>query len=174
MSPFNSHPTLRGRIELAYLSAKSKLWDTRQVREQRILLMLGILIVSVLSWKFIWVPSELYEEQAKLNYSKINADQVWLVGHPPKALTDEQPLEQKSLSKIITDTALDHHITINSLTLESDSKARLHTSQVSYRAAIEWLYMLENRCHLTLEELEINKVSEGVVEIKMTAVRGLN
>jgi type II secretory pathway component PulM len=127
-------------------------------------------LAIVVMWRTMWLPAHAYLEEAKKQYAYNVTEQAWLARHASEQ-TGQPSLEQKSLSAILTETSQSSHIVINSLTIESENRVQFHSVQMPYTVAVNWLYLLETKFNLKLDELEINKTEEGMVDIKATIVK---
>lgn len=162
--------TLKARVDALRARATARAWSWLQPREQRALALGAAVLAAAIAWKAVLLPAQAYLHQAQQAYEQNKVALVSLarIRH---GMAVPAPRSTASLSAVLTETAQAAGVGINTLTVQSDTKVELQSAPVAFSVALGWLAALETREHLIIDDLQIRKVAEGIVRLRLVVTR---
>lgn len=157
-----------------YWQAIQNWWQTRQQREQLILIFLGIFIIFLLFYRSIWEPVRHNNQQA--NNRLYDQMQQWqwiqqqsrLAKSLQSVTTDRQTNRHVSLSQKINKTAQKHKIPIERFQQITQNKIIININKVVYSQLINWLQQISQQ-QVILLKVQIKRLEQnGWVSAKLT------
>lgn len=148
-------------------------WQNLGLRERRLLLICGVLLLFAMFKYGLMMPMSYYQQQTERDYvqAKTDLDSVILLLDKIKLLQQKQP-EKKSypLEKSIEESLQQHQlqkikwvILDNSITIES--------TEVEFAVLISWLADLEGKYGIYVNEIDFHKHNSIPNKIQLIKLR---
>lgn len=134
-------------------------WEERPLSEKRILAILGIFVVICLFYLLVvdtLVSWRAQEERQLLANQKIYT-QVTRLAHRFEQQKAAPNANSEGLATVIDKSLQKNGLTMRGFQPGKNNDARLRLSDVAYEALVQWLYDVEYKHNITIEELSISQ-----------------
>ena len=151
-------------------------WQSRQPREQLILIVLSLLLSFVVLYQGLWLQSKESHQNAKTLLNKQINQWLWMQQQSNVAnrLNNNNPqsaVQNGNINQIINSSARKHKITISRFQQLDDKRIVLSINKSEYKMAIRWLYDLSQQ-QLQIQTLKIKRLKQsGLVSVHTTLAR---
>jgi len=138
-------------------------WQQRPAKEQMILSALGVLIVCALLYLFVFEPivSWRAQEAKKLMANERLATQVnSLVDRYQARKSSGKAGVSEGLAVLVDKSLREYDLSMQGFQPGKKNDARLRLSNVAYQPLTQWLYDLEYRYGISIEELTVSQAKE--------------
>ncbi len=156
-------------ISSSSLYKNSQLWFTSlNVRDQKILKILALLFLVALMFTWIWQPSNIAQQKAAKKFNvelkfhqnmKENAFRFSGIGQTNTS-------NNGSILSLVNNTAKAKNIVLKRFEPEGKNGLRIWLDQVHFNSTIDWLETLEKDKGIRIEQVSIDKVSPGIVNLR--------
>ncbi len=146
-------------------------WQRLAPRERLLLTLLGAFLLAVIFYLLLWLPAmrgvtdarQYYEEQRSLYaYLQENTELARSMSR------DNQPmLPPEQLQGLVTQTAQDRGLRIDSFDMNADGNLQVSLPGVSYSAMLFWVEELQ-ALGVSLAEVSLQRAGEGRVDARLT------
>lgn len=138
-------------------------WNGRSVLEKRILLLVAGLVICSLFYLLIFDPLVAWREQEKkemLANNRVYTQVIRLV----ERFQEQQPsgeVNSDGLAGVIDKSLQENNLSMRGFQPGSKNDARLRLSNVTYDALVQWLYDVEYKHRLIIDELSVSQAKES-------------
>ena len=148
-------------------------WEERPLSEKRILAILGVLVVISVFYLLVvdtLVTWQAQEERKLLSNEKIYT-QVTHLAHRFEQQKTASDTNSEGLATVIDKSLQENGLTMRGFQPGKNNDARLRLSDVAYEALVQWLYDVEYKHNITIEELSISQAKTAGLLIANIRVR---
>lgn len=131
-------------------------WQSRTLRERRVLLAAAVLLILLLTWWWLIDPAISMRKKMQQQLPELRAQSAQLqalakeVTELPAAAPATQPLSRQELEHLLSASGLKaHQITV------TDSTVTPNFSDTSFSALIEWLQQVQREQQLSVTEATV-------------------
>ena len=135
-------------------------WQERPVSEQRILGVVGVLMVLCIAYFFVIEPVVDYRDKQHTLLSqkkKIHAQSVPLVERiQARTLSASSDDGSAGLARVIDQSLQQYNLSMRDFQRGRDGDARVRFKDVDFPSTIKWLYDIEHNKNIIIDELSIS------------------
>ena len=142
-------------------------WQQLSIREQRLLMLAGGLLIALIFYLALWRPVHQAHDRALQRFDAARADWQWLnetLAHsPPSATAPVRVLTPPALQEMLRQ----HRLQSALKQLRPDRKGliEIQLQQAPAQAIINWLHALRQQYHVVPERIHIKPVKPGRVDV---------
>ncbi|MBF0263877.1 MAG: type II secretion system protein M [Gammaproteobacteria bacterium] len=154
-------------------------WQSRLQREQWVLIVLAIFVVSVFSYKTIWLGIKEENQLASMQLQNQIQQWQWLKGQihqiqtlQPSNSDNNKNQANSSASQLINRQAKRNNISISRFQQLNQKKINITIDETKYNLLIQWLLSLSEQ-HISIIKIQIKRLAKnsnnsGLVSARLT------
>ena len=162
-----------GQIDRLKESSIGRWFTQREVGEQRILLVVGALVVAALCWLLLWKPVSDWREVSHNRYQNAQATLQWLQVNEQRAravATVSAPNrgEGGNLMALVTRSAAGLGIKLNRLQPNASGGVTVVMESQNFDNLLTWLVQLRENNSVQVANVSINREEQpGLVDVQL-------
>jgi len=160
---------LRLQIEKSTLYKGFNDWYSQlNAKDQLIVKVLSVCVLIILLVAWVWQPVANGKQEAEsrfaseMTFHKKLKDNAYLFSNNSAS----QPGQDGSILSVINNTAKVKNIHLKRFEPEGDNGLRIWLDQVNFNSLIDWLELLETTRGIKVEQISIDKVNSGIVNVR--------
>ncbi len=149
-------------------------WESLDTKEQIILGALGLAVVLVSLWLFVYQPISQWKAQqasSVASQQRTLTEVSRLVGQIKANNSNGDQANKGSLLTIVNRTLDKNGLKMVSFTPNRDGTGRLQLENVTYEPLMQWLYDLEYKENVQVMDINIVQTSPGLLSVKNIRLR---
>ncbi|GAA6133374.1 hypothetical protein NBRC116188_01630 [Oceaniserpentilla sp. 4NH20-0058] len=165
----NLKRNLKIQLEQSSLYKSTHNWFTNLAeKDQKLVKLLGIVVSIAIVYSWVWSPVSQKRDSAIKRYESEMAfhtkmkENAYLFG----AGTSTSAGGNKSILSTVNNTAKVKNIHLKRFEPDGDTGLRIWLDKVNFNSAIDWLELLESSRGIKVEQISIDKVEPGIVNIR--------
>lgn len=166
----NLKHNFKRQLEQSALYISTKSWyEQLAERDQKIVKAISVIVVAALLFSWVWQPVMQGRAEAESRYVKElkfhnkMKENAYLFS---QASSGASTGTGGSILSTVNNTAKVKNIQLKRFEPDGDSGLRIWLDKVNFDAAIAWLELLETTRGITVEQISIDKVEPGIVNIR--------
>lgn len=168
MSKFSeqAHAQVNQLKQNKYVLQARAWYDGLNQRDQRFVKVVAILFVSALLFNWIWHPVMQMETHAQKRYESALKLHQHMKDNAPSGTSTSTTSNDGSLLGIVNSIAKAKGVTLKRFEPNGTTGLRVWLDKVDFNKAIDWIETLEASKGITAEQMNIEKVNSGIVNIR--------
>jgi general secretion pathway protein M len=139
-------------------------------RDQKVVKGLSLVITLALVFSWVWAPSVSSKHKAEKRFEsalsfheKMKSNAHYFSGSAQKIASNNG-----SILSIVNNTAKAKGVQLKRFEPDGNGGLRIWLDKVSFDSSIDWLELLEKEKGLKVEQISLDKVKSGIVNIRAT------
>jgi len=165
----NLKRNLKHQIEQSSIYKSTATWyESLAERDQKVVKALCLIVVIALVYSWVWLPvsqgreSAISRYESELTFHKKMKENAYLFSQGSTSTTQSD----SSILTTVNTTAKVKNIQLKRFEPEGDSGLRIWLDKVNFNSAVDWLELLESSRGIKVEQISIDKVESGIVNIR--------
>ncbi|NVK38914.1 MAG: type II secretion system protein M [Gammaproteobacteria bacterium] len=157
------------QLEQSSLYKSSSTWFNQlSERDQKFVKAIGVIFTIALLFAWVWQPVSQGKEKAEskyyseLKFHQKMKDSAHLFG----GVSTNAPTSGASILSTVNNTAKVKNIQLKRFEPEGENGLRIWLDKANFNSVIDWLELLETSRGIRVEQISIDKVDSGIVNVR--------
>lgn len=165
----NLKRNLKLQLEQSALYKSTHSWYSNLAeKDQKLVKLLSLIVSIAIVYSWVWSPVSQNRDSAQKRYESEMAfhtkmkDNAYLFG----VNSSTNSAQGSSILSTVNNTAKVKNIQLKRFEPDGDTGLRIWLDKVNFNSAIDWLELLESSRGIKVEQISIDKVEAGIVNIR--------